>query len=235
MGKKTRKNGIIENANTTKGQNKGKEEFEENMKVEENLEKQLQENGETEESLAESIKTSENLRTELIAKKENEISEVKLEKIEEEIKKQTTISDKRKKKIYNKIFKNIIVAILVIVYFIFINLGYKKLAPEIYLIDQQVFSFITLGITILIFERAYKKDDGEMAMFGVEALALSICTLMTTLIVANYNEKYIYVVTVISIVYEIYYVAKSIFIYCKMRNKALKRTSDIRKIGRVKG
>ena len=171
----------------------------------------------------------------LISNQENEISEVKLEKIEEEIKKQTTISDKRKKKIYKKIFKNIIVAIIVIVYFIFINLGYKKLTPEIYLIDQQVFSFITLGITILIFERAYRKDDGEIAMFGVEALALSICTLMTTLIVANYNEKYIYIVTIISIVFAIYYVAKSIFIYCKMKKKALKRTSDIRKIGRVKG
>ena len=169
-----------------------------------------------------------------MTKQENEISEVKLEKIEEEIKKQKTISSGKKKKIYNRVFKNIIVAIIVIIYFILINLGYTKLAPEIYLVDQQVFSLITLGIAIIIFESAYKKDNGEMAIFGIEALVLSICTLMTTYIVDNHSDKYMYATATISMLFSIYYVAKSIVIYCKMKNKALKRASDIHKIGRIK-
>lgn len=208
------------------------EKIKENSKLEKNEEKENKELGKDE--ITENTQIEENEIKDLTSKQETAISEVKLEEIEEEIKKQTTISDDKKKKIYKRIFKNIIAAIIVIIYFIFINLGYSKLNPEIYLIDQQVFSLINLGITIIIFEKAYKKDDGEIAVFGIEALALSICTLMTTLIVTKYNEKYTYAITTISMIFAIYYVAKSIVLYCKMKNKALKRTSDIHKIGRIK-
>lgn len=201
------------------------------QKIEEEI---LNEKETQEEQTANNQELVEDKDIELIAKQENAISEVKLEEIEEEIKKQTTISEERKKKIYKKIFKNIIIAITIIVYFIFVNLGYKKLEPSTYLIDQQVFSLITLGITILIFEKAYKKDNDELAIFGIESLVLSIFTLMTIFLVTNYQEKYTYAITTASMFFAIYYVAKSIVIYCKMKNKALKRTSDIRKIGRIK-
>ena len=234
MGKKNKKNKINKNANETQEQNKAKKEQNEGIESKEKIEKEQKGNIEVAENTLVNVEKSESVGNELIKKEQNDINDIKLEKIEEEIKKQTTISEKRKNKIYNRIFKNIIVAIIVIVYFIFINLGYTKLSPEIYLIDQQVFSFITLGITIIFFEKAYKKDDSEIALLGIEALALSICTLMTILIVEKHSERYSYAITTISILFAIYYVAKSIVIYCKMKNKALKRTSDIHKIGRIK-
>ena len=213
-----------------------KNEKKENIEVKETVEKKEKEEITKleEEEKNNNEKLGEATEKELLTKQENEISEVKLEKIEEEIKKQTTISDDKKKKIYKRIFKNIIAAIMVIIYFMFINLGYVKLIPETYLIDQQVFSIITLGIAIIIFEKAYKKDDSEIAIFGIETLALAICTLMTISIVENYGAKYTNSITIISIIFAIYYVAKSIVIYCKMKNKALKRASDIHKIGRIK-
>ena len=172
--------------------------------------------------------------TSMVKKQEVEIDEVKLEKIEEEIKKQTTIPEERQNKINKRILINILLAELIIIYFIFIIMGYMKLEFNTYVADLRVFSMITIGITIIIFEKAYKKDSDELAIYGIESLALAISTLMTMFILNSYEAKYIYIINSISMLFAIYYVGKAIFIYCKMRKKALKRVSDIHKIGRIK-
>lgn len=210
---------------------KEKEEVEESKKIIEEKsdnkkEKNIQEKKE--------VKENKEKKEALIKKEDTIIDEKKMEEIGEEIRKQTTISKKRQNKISTKIFKNIVAASIIITYFIFINLGYTNLEPQTYLVDLQVFSMIAIGITILFFEQAYKKDSDELALFGIEILILSICTLMTLYIGTNYKEKYTYIINLISMLFAIYYVAKSIVIYCKMRRKALKRVSDINKIGRIK-
>lgn len=180
-------------------------------------------------------KSKKENKKELIVKENpKELDEVKLERIEEEIKKQTTIPDEKKLKINKKIFQNIMLAIGIVIYFIFINLGFINLESSKFLKDLQVFSIIAIGITIIIFETAYKKDSGELAIYGIEFLILSICTLLTIFIGINYNNKFSYIINIIAILFAIYYVGKSIIIYIKLRKKALKRVSDINKIGRVK-
>ena len=137
-------------------------------------------------------------------------------------------------KINKRIFQNIIIAVVIVLYFIFINLGFYNIEPIKFLKDIQVFSIITIGITIIIFEKAYKKDSGELAIYGIEALVLSICTLLTIFIEINYRNKFSYIINTIAMLFAIYYVGKSIIIYIKLRKKALKRVSDIDKIRRVK-
>lgn len=171
---------------------------------------------------------------ELVVKNKEEFNKEKLEKIEEEIKKQTTIPEEKKKKINKRIFQNILIATIIVLYFTFINLGFYNINPAKFLIDLQVFSFLTLAITIVVFEIAYKKDNGELAIYGIESLILSICTLLTIYIGLYHNSKFTYIINTISMLFAIYYVAKSIIIYIKMRKKALKRVSDIDKIRRVK-
>lgn len=180
-------------------------------------------------------KEEKKTKKELIVKKNNEeFDKQKLEKIEEEIKKQTTISEEKKKKINKKLFKNIIIAIVIVLYFTFINLGFYNLEPSKFLVDLQVFSILSIGITIIIFEVAYKKDSGELAIYGIEALVLSICTLLTIYVGMYYRNKFSYIINTVSMLFAIYYVAKSIIIYTKMKKKALKRASDIDKIRRAK-
>lgn len=179
------------------------------------------------------IEDLDKVEKELVVKKdakETVINPEELEKIEEEIKKQKTIPEETSKKINSIIFKNIILAIGIILFFIFINLGYNNIASSIYLIDLKVFSVVILGIAILTFEKAYKKDSGEYTIYGIEILVLAIFTLLLNYIYSTYNSKFIYIVNTISMIFAIYYVMKSIIIYKKMRNKALKKVSDIRKI-----
>ena len=68
-------------------------------------------------------KNKENKKELIVKENSKELDEVKLEKIEEEIKKQTTIPDEKKMKINKRIFQNIIIAVIIVLYFIFINLG----------------------------------------------------------------------------------------------------------------
>lgn len=179
---------------------------------------------------------TENIKNEvkdLTVKKNKEkmmINPAKMEKIEEEIKKQTTISDERKNKINKSIFHNIAIANVIMLYFIFIVLGYQTITPDKFVIDLQVFSVITMGISIIVFEKAYKKDSTEYAIHGIESLFLSIVTLISIYVFSKYREKFADIMIIVCYLFAIYYVAKSIIIYLKMKTKALERTSDIRKI-----
>lgn len=158
------------------------------------------------------------------------INDEKLEKIQQEINKQKTISTEKRKKIDKKIFINVVVAISIILYFIFINLGYANLELKKYLIDLKVFSIVTIGITILLFEKSYKKDSGEITIFGIETLILSIITLLTSYYCVVYSNKYPYIINCIAILFGLYYVVKSTIIYLKMKKKALYTSGDIHKI-----
>lgn len=176
---------------------------------------------------------TENEVKDLTVKKNKEemmINPAKMEKIEEEIKKQTTISDERKNKINKSIFHNIAIANVIMLYFIFIVLGYQTITPDKFIIDLQVFSVITMGISIIVFEKAYKKDSTKYAIHGIESLFLSIVTLISIYVFSKYREKFADIMIIVCYLFAIYYVAKSIIIYLKMKTKALERTSDIRKI-----
>lgn len=169
---------------------------------------------------------------ELVVKKDISIDDEKLEKIQKEINKQTKLSKDEKKKINKKIFQNIVMAIGIVVYFIFINLGFNNIEESIYLTDLKVFGAVAIGITIILFEKAYKKDSGELTIYGIEMLIIAICTLLTNYIYKFHYSKYMYIITSIAMLFAVYYVGKSIVIYVKMKNKALKKASDIHKIVR---
>ena len=165
-------------------------------------------------------------------KKDLALEPEKLERIEKEIKKQTTISDEKKNKINKAIFHNIAIANIVMLYFIFLVLGYQSIPQDKFMIDLQVFSIITLGITIFVFEKAYKNDSTEYAIHGIEALFLSIVTLISIYLFSKYVERFANIMVLICYLFDIYFVGKSIVVYLKMKKKALKRTNDIRKIAK---
>lgn len=180
----------------------------------------------------EAVLKEEKKEKEVVVRKDMSIDDEKLEKIQKEINKQTKLSKDEKKKINKKIFQNIVMAIGIVVYFIFINLGFNNIEESTYLTDLKVFGAVAIGITIILFEKAYKKDSGELTIYGIEMLIIAICTLLTNYIYKFHYSKYIYIITSIAMLFAVYYVGKSIVIYVKMKNKALKKASDIHKIVR---
>ena len=173
------------------------------------------------------------LRKSLIEKidpKDLVIDEEKLELIEEERIKQKNIPKDELNTINKEIFKNIILAIGIVLYFIFLIFGYINIKGSTYTVDLQVFSMSAIIVTVVIFEKAYKKDSNKLTLFGIELLMLSIVTLLTMYVYSYLNAKYIYIINAVSMIFGTYYVGKCIVIYEKMKKSFLNKKSDVRNI-----
>lgn len=164
----------------------------------------------------ESIK-SENNEENAVAEVKEEV--VKLEEIKSTLNKKNKISKEKLEEIYGLVFKNIAIAAVVIIYFIFLNLGQMNIKPDIYQTDLKVFSITSLLISIVLFEKAYKKDSGEIAIYGIEMLILAIVTLSLIYINLMFSSRYVFIVNSISCIFAIYYLIKSVIVYIKKRKK----------------
>lgn len=129
-----------------------------------------------------------------------------------------------------RIFINVIIAILIMLYFVALHVGYDKLNEEIFSRVLQVTTMLLLGIAIIIFEVAYKKDSGIMAINGIETLVLACHSLSIPYITEVFAFDFRWYVTISAYVFAIYFVFKAIVIYTLGRKEYLKSLSDIPEI-----
>lgn len=133
-------------------------------------------------------------------------------------------------KIAGKIWSNIIIAVILMLYFIGLNIIYNKMNQDETIIALKIASIIIMAISISIFEVAYKKDNGIIGITGIEILVIGMHTLsiMHVVEVASFNFN-IYILTS-SYVFSIYFVLKSMIIYTNEKRKYLKSLCDIKEI-----
>lgn len=128
------------------------------------------------------------------------------------------------------IFTNLIIAILMMIYFVFINLAFTNIEISVLKKDLEVFCLVFLVLGIFVIERAYKKDSGKVAIYGIETLIFSFHTLTINHFVTIYNLDFQVYVLTSSYIFSIYYVLKSIIIYTIAKRKYLTNLSDISEI-----
>ena len=104
-------------------------------------------------------------------------------------------------------------------YFIFLILGFYNIENSVYEVDLKVFAMCILFIAIMLLEKAYRDDNGKIAAFGIEAIVISIITLGLIYVNLMFSSSYIITVLIASYILAIYYVAKSIVLYQKGKNK----------------
>lgn len=175
-------------------------------------------------------KTQKEKRSKRVNKEIELSDEEKMQKIEEEINNQKKLPKEIKGKINKKIFANLLMAIAISIYLIFINLGYTNINEAAFITDLQVFSITLIITTVIIFEQAYKKDSGKLTIYGIEVLILSIITMVLPRIYNEYKHLFVDIVGIATIAYISYYIIKSVIIYVKARRKIRKR--DIKKIAK---
>ena len=132
--------------------------------------------------------------------------------------------------IRKKIFENLIIAIAMMLYFILINFSYIRMQEDFIIKGIKYVSLLVLFFSISIIEIAYSKDNGLIAINGIEILLLAICTLTAShfsQIIKLSFQKYILILAFIFITY---YLLKSIIIYTNETKKYLNSLSDIHEI-----
>ncbi len=134
------------------------------------------------------------------------------------------------KEINKKLFENIIIAIIAMIYFYLINLGSSNIETNVFIVDLKVFSVALIIFTIILFEYSYKKDDGNICIHGLEVLVLSIITLFFVYGYILYFDQFNIMVATTAFVFAIYYLVKCIILYVKMRKNYLKNLNDINEI-----
>lgn len=158
----------------------------------------------------------------------------KLEEIEKVIKKQKTMPQMHQKKMMQRVFENIVLAVVFMLYFFFINMGAMHIGEETFLTDLHVFSLFILAVSIYLFEVAYQKDKGRIAIHGIEVLVMAIITLLSLYLYQMKKEQFPILLNIASFIFAIYFVGKSIYIYVKMKKRGLKQNSDIQRIAKIK-
>ena len=150
-----------------------------------------------------------------------EINKEQLEKIKDEIKstKNEKKNNPKKIKVKKDIIRNILIALVITIYFIFIALGVTTIPVTEYTLDLKTFAIFTAIIAIIIFERAYKKDENYLALHGIEMIFVGIETLVILQLYLAQSEYLKNVLIGITSGMILYYIIKSIVIYIKYKTK----------------
>ena len=149
--------------------------------------------------------------------------------MEQEIDKEKESNKKTRK----KIFENILIAIIIMIFFMTINITYFKIEETMLLNVMKIISFVILIFSIILFEIAYHKDSGKIAINGIEALVLAFYILTIWQEVKKFDVEFDLYILFSTYLFAIYYVFKSILIYTKDKRDYLKSLSDIHEIVQI--
>ena len=153
-----------------------------------------------------------------------------VENIQKEISTKIKLPKEETQKIYKKIFVNLLIALSVLIYFIFLNLGYMRLEKDVFENDLKVFAVILICSTIYFIEKAYKTDRGTYLSYAIELFVLSIITLYMPYVYYYQNTLAQLIFTTSAVYIFIYYAIKSIVIYVINKNRYIKGESDVKDI-----
>ena len=163
-------------------------------------------------------------------KKLQKIKKENIEKFTQEIKENKKISIDYKKKIKNRILKNLIIAIISIIYLLSLNIVSFYINTNIYILLIKVICLILALISIIYFELCYRKDNGFLFLHGVEFLFLAAITLFSIYAYKIYFIIYNKILYAILLVDIIYFIIKTIYNISFMKKKYYKEQNDIKDI-----
>lgn len=163
-------------------------------------------------------------------KKLEKIREENIQKFDEEYKKSRIIPKDYKKKIFNRIFKNSIIAIIVILYLIALNVLSLHIETIKYILSIKVLCVALALVSVLYFELSYRKDNGYLFMHGVEFLVLATITLFSVYAYSLYFVTYNSILLYILVGVIIYYIIKTICTLRNMKKEYYDSQNDIKEI-----
>ena len=136
--------------------------------------------------------------------------------------------EEESKKIFKQSIWNISVGSIIVLYFIFLSLGFKNIERNIFITDLKVFSIAVLVIAIFLFERAYKQENRKIVAYGLELLAVAFFTITLLYICIINSEIFLLSILIMSIVSIIYCLSKSLVSYIIIKRKYKKENNELK-------
>ena len=156
-----------------------------------------------------------------------------IEKIEKEIVKQTTMPEDLKNEVRKDIFKNLLLGIAIIVYFIVLIKGNAGGSKDIATVYFNIYSILLLIFSIVLIEVAYRKNNGKTAVYGIELMVVAVLTMFLPYVLFELSRKYQNYYILSTLVISIYYIVKCIVINNRAKKVYVKEESDIEEISKT--
>ena len=145
-------------------------------------------------------------------REEIEITDNQLSVIKEEIDHTRFNLKLKRSPSYTKIFKNIIVGIIMIGYIYLLIVGYEIIGVESYFKTLNILQYVLVGLGVLLIEISYQKNKVIISTHGIEAIILSIITVVLINLFSK-NNLYISKFEIGCIIFvTIYFLIKSVLI-----------------------
>lgn len=129
-----------------------------------------------------------------------------------------------------RIKKDIIIAICLITYVLILSLAYSRMNIDRLSKDIEVFAGTFLVLGLLTLEKAYKFDNGKIAITAIELLVMSFYSLSIKHITALIKIEFINYMFISAGIIAVYYFIKEIILFTKQKRKDLEALSDISEI-----
>ena len=150
--------------------------------------------------------------------------------MENDSKEKNNIVKKINDLVTGNVLNNLVYASMITIYFMFFNMYAVFTETEIFIQYIKIASFIFLLFSIFIFEIAYKKDSGTLAIYGIETLIVGIITLFLPYIIFELQPQYQIFYNLVGAYFGVYYIIKCICIAVKSKNNYSKSISDVKEI-----
>lgn len=152
-----------------------------------------------------------------------------INKFDKELKNRKYIPRKDRIAIFKNSFYNMILAGICILFLVFCNYGYYNIDKRAMIKNLNLFSFVFLGISLMLIESSYKEEKINKCINGIETLIMGIFTLFLPYILQIYTTQYIRSLKISGSIVFVYYLVKSIIVYISNRNKYIRAKDDISK------
>lgn len=121
-----------------------------------------------------------------------------------------------KQEIIDKTFSNLCFAIVIGSFLYFLNLGYVKISEDVLMTDLKMLGIAFAIIALAVIEKAYRLDDNEFALQGIEIFIASLIVIAMQLVIAK-EYPFIVINSIIILCIIAYYIVKSIIMGVKIK------------------
>lgn len=153
-----------------------------------------------------------------------------MEQLEKDMMNKKHIPKEEEDKIHKKMFENILIVDILMAFLYLVSLGALNIETSVFIKDLQVFSISFIIFTIILFEISYKKENGKLAINGVESFAFSVCILSSIYVYTMHMKDFDLYISLVAYTFSIYYIIKAIIISKKMKKQYVQSLSDIEEI-----
>lgn len=151
-----------------------------------------------------------------------------------QIKEKKRFPEDVRSKIMNQIVEGVVSAIIVYIYFIFLELGARNIHNNIFVTDLKVFGVSFAVLAVVLIEKGYNKDLKKMIM-GIEILIVAMLTMLLQYCALYLTPKYRIMIPIFAILYNIYFILKALISINKIKNVHKRNLNDIKEIIKNKG